>query len=142
MYEQFDLLEVLHPTPAVCGHPQAPAREAITASGMIFLPHSTTDPEKIQGFPGRLMEPYILAGFKIARTDWNLLFLILQSPSTGDCMRVQLDGLEAQGRSLQLVSGHHLFSLLRKMKIAGQMASLRSVTITSNSMQGVPQVLQ
>lgn len=48
MYEQFDLLEVLHPTPAVCGHPQAPAREAITASGMIFLPHSTTDPEKFK----------------------------------------------------------------------------------------------
>lgn len=37
MCEQFDLLEVLHPTPAVCGHPQAPAREAITASGMIFF---------------------------------------------------------------------------------------------------------
>ncbi|KAG0608149.1 hypothetical protein M758_8G082600 [Ceratodon purpureus] len=30
--DEFDLLEVLHPTPAVCGHPQAPAREAITAS--------------------------------------------------------------------------------------------------------------
>lgn len=57
-------------------------------------------------------------------------------------MRVQLDGLEAQGRSLQLVSGHHLFSLLRKMKMAGQMASLRSVTIAPNSMQGVPKVRQ
>nr|XP_024385455.1 protein PHYLLO, chloroplastic-like isoform X2 [Physcomitrium patens] len=30
--DEFDLIRVLHPTPAVCGHPQAPAREAITAS--------------------------------------------------------------------------------------------------------------
>ena len=67
IYEQFDLLEVLHPTPAVCGHPQAPAREAITASGMIFLPHSTTDPEK----------------FKVSLPDgWNLIFWQdLRSPS-------------------------------------------------------------
>jgi hypothetical protein len=33
---QFDLLEVLHQTLAVCRHPQASVREAITASGIKF----------------------------------------------------------------------------------------------------------
>ncbi|GAQ91163.1 isochorismate synthase [Klebsormidium nitens] len=30
--QEFDMLAKLHPTPAVCGHPQAPAREAISAN--------------------------------------------------------------------------------------------------------------
>ena len=37
LYAQFDLLSILHPTPAVCGHPQALAKEAITSSGELYL---------------------------------------------------------------------------------------------------------
>lgn len=37
LYAQFDLLSILHPTPAVCGHPQALAKEAITSSGELHL---------------------------------------------------------------------------------------------------------
>ncbi len=62
---QFDLMMKLHPTPAVCGHPQALAKFAISMSGMC-LPHPINEHKLI--FSTRHLLPNVLSQFKVANT--------------------------------------------------------------------------
>jgi menaquinone-specific isochorismate synthase len=62
---EFDLMMKLHPTPAVCGHPQALAKSAISMSGMC-LPHPINEHKLI--FSMRLLLPNLLSQFKVANT--------------------------------------------------------------------------
>jgi hypothetical protein len=98
---QFDLMMKLHPTPAVCGHPQALAKFAISMSGMC-LPHPINEHNLI--FPMMLLLPNLLS-----QSKWLTLLLAFheQKVLTEECMRVLWDGLGEMGRNLLLGFGHH-----------------------------------